>query len=202
MNRFLLAILLTFPFVSFAQDLQLSRNGKTKIIQAGSYIEISLPAAAQEPCDECPSHTMAGQMLGYENGILRLKVKSSAEPIVSDKKKVGSQTKTYTSGDAAPVMEIPKDIILSVTKKGNKKVREGTTLRSVGAILTLLGAGHLTAWGVLKLTDDSDGDLLLALGLAEFLSGIVLGTAFPQKTFITSSLYPGNPETQKIWKLN
>lgn len=202
MNKCLIAVLLTLPFITFAQDLQLSRNGKTKTIKAGSFIEISLPAPAQEPCEVCPSHAMAGQVLGYDNGILKLKVKTSAEPIVIDKKKIGSQTKTYTSGDGAPVMEIPKDIILSITEKGTKRLREGTTLRTVGAILAMLGVGHLTASGIVELSDDGDGGMLLAIGLAEFVSGIVLAGVHKQKTYITSPQYPGNPETEKIWKLN
>ena len=202
MKKLLLVFLCSLPLMTHAQDLQLTRNGKTKTIKAGTFIEVDLPTASLEPCNTCPIYTMAGQLISSEDNKVRLKIKTSTQPIVNDRIAIGSQTKTFTSGDNAPVMEIPKDIILSITKKGKKKVREHSTPEVIGMTILILGLSHVASSPFVEITEGNDSGFLLALGATEFVAGLVLGMATRQKALITHPDHPANPEKQKIWKLN
>lgn len=194
-----IAVLLFFFIQINAQDLLLVSGSKTKTIEAGTFIEIELPAQNTEPCEKCSSGGMIGQFVGYENGQVKLKVKTMHEPLSEENSIVGYTSKKYTKKETAPVLSIPKDVILSITQRGKNKLRDNTTGQVIGFILLFFGTGHLSAAAISELNDDNSGGLLLKLGLAEVALGTVMSSVFKQRPYITSEKCPQLKENSKVW---
>lgn len=194
-----IAVLLFFFIQINAQDLLLVSGSKTKTIEAGTFIEIELPAQNTEPCEKCSSGGMIGQFVGYENGQVKLKVKTMHEPLSEENSIVGYTSKKYTKKETAPVLSIPKDVILSITQRGKNKLRDNTTGQVIGFILLFFGTGHLSAAAISELNEDNSGGLLLKLGLAEVALGTVMSSVFKQRPYITSEKCPQLKENSKVW---
>ena len=142
---------------------------------------------------------MIGQFVGYENGQVKLKVKTMHEPLSEENSIVGYTSKKYTKKETAPVLSIPKDVILSITQRGKNKLRDNTTGQVIGFILLFFGTGHLSAAAISELNDDNSGGLLLKLGLAEVALGTVMSSVFKQRPYITSEKCPQLKENSKVW---
>lgn len=201
MKNVLLLISLSVSIATtiIGQDLLLVSGNKTKTIEAGTFIEIELPAKNTEPCEKCSSSGMIGQFVGYENGQVKVKVKTMHEPLSEENLIVGYTSKKYTKKETAPVMSIPKEVIMSITPKGKKKLKNSTTAQVIGNIFLFFGTGHLSAAAISELNDDNSGGLLLKLGLAEIVVGTALGSIFRQKPYITSEKCPQLKENSKVW---
>jgi len=183
-----------------AQDLQLTSGKKSKTIKAGTFIEVQLPSDIQGPCVKC-ANSMRGQMISYVDGKLNLQVKQSVETLMEGQNSIGYLNKNYKTKDM-PTLTIPREKILSITIKGKKKMRKRTTGEVLGIVVTMLGISHLISAPIAELTEDGGGSILLGLGLAELVTGIILGPSLQQKPFITSEECPQKRNGKKIWVLN
>ncbi len=198
---FFTGIFLCIGSILNAQDLLLTSGKKSKTIKAGTYISVRLPALNQEPCDNCQKY-LAGQLISFENKHLKLRVMESNEPVVEEKKNVGHSYKKYVQEATQPIRIIPNDSILSITKKGMKKLRSRTTGEVVGIVLTFYGMGHIMSAPVAELRENNSGGLFLVLGLSEMVAGAIIGTCLQQKPYITSADCPQKRINKKIWVLN
>ena len=196
-TQILISLLLIISAAS-SQDLHLVSGKSEKTIKAGTYIQVQLPSANQDPCTNCPMNVMIGKLIGYENNELRLQVSSTREPITEDNLNVGYATKEYTFGRKAPVMAIPSDVILSITKVGKNKPNELHPLDGVAIVFTVLGIGSLAS---IPIADEQAGKLLAA-GLIELGLAAVIGGVAKQKKFITSPHCPDQKENARMWVLN
>ena len=199
---YLLVIFLLFAFGIQGQDLQISSGGKTKIIKAGTFIRLELPHPNDEPCDKCQRNTITGELLSNVDEKVKLKVEESYEPLLLENKNVGYIFKNYGSKTNQLTLDIPHNIIMSITKMGNKKLNKTPTLSGIGMGLMLIGMSHLISAPIAELGEDGSGGLLLLLGLPELVTGIILYSAIRHKTFITRESCPGRGVGEKIWELN
>src|SRR5688572_9462733 len=188
----LLLLLLIFSTAS-SQDLQLVSDKSEKTIKAGTYIQVQLPSENQDPCTNCPMNVMIGKLVGYDNNELRLQLSSTREPIVEDRLNVGYITKDFTSEQKAPVMTIPKEVILSITKVGINKPNKMHPVDGVAIVFTVLGIGSLAS---IPFADEQAGKLL-TVGLIELGIGAVMGGVAKQKRFITSPLCPDQKKNKQ-----
>lgn len=185
---------LIYPCI--AQDLILISGNREKTIKTGTFIQLQLPDQNQQPCDDCPLHLMKGQFLGIENDQLRLRVSFTSETMSADETIIGYVTKNYTDKGNSPVLTIPKDIILSITKKGRKKLMDTHPGDGAAIVLGIVGLGSLAAIAV---ADEEAGPLLTA-GIIEIGIAAIMGSIFKQKKFITSPECP-DKKNHRIWVL-
>ena len=176
------------------QDLNLVSGDSEKTIKTGTFIQIQLPAQNQQPCDDCPLHIMKGQFLGYENDHLHLRISFTSEIISADETIIGYVTKNYTDKEKSPTLTIPKDIILSITKKGRKKLMD--THPGDGAAIAL-GIVGLSSLAAIAVADEEAGPILTA-GVIEIGLAVIMGSVFKQKKFITSPECP-DKKNHRIW---
>ena len=178
------------------QDLNLISGNSERTIKSGTFIQIQLPAQNQQPCDDCPLHIMKGQFLGIQNDLLRLRVSFTSEIISEDETIIGYVTKNYTDKGNSPILTIPKDIVLSITKKGRKKLIDTHPVDGVAIALGIVGLSSLAAIAV---ADEEAGPILTA-GVIEIGIAVIMGSAFKQKKFITSPECPDR-KNHRIWVL-
>jgi hypothetical protein len=193
-------IILCISSTMDAQDLLLTSGKKIKTIKPGTFIEVELPSVIHDPCINC-SDVMRGKMISYADGKLNLQVKQSGEPLVEGGNNIGYLYKNYNSKNI-PTISILRENILSVTVKGKKKIRKRTTGEVVGMIISILGISHLVSAPIAELTEDGGGSVLLGLGIAETITGFILGPSLHQKTYYTNENCPQKRTGQKIWVLN
>ena len=199
---FISTLILLFAIHTNAQDLELTVGSRTKVFKAGTFITVELPTPNQEPCEECPLTSMTGQLVSSVDGKINLKVRRSSEPLVELKENVGSLTKYYDHGDQ-PVLSIPKEVIMSITKADSKSESATTAGVLVGTLLVWAGTGHLISSPIAGFKEDEKGGTLLWLGLSEVAIGAVLISAFQSKPFITSVNCPkkGRGRGSHIWTI-
>jgi len=192
-------LFITLQFIIYpglTQDLILISGNSEKTIKTGTFIQIQLPAKNQQPCDDCPLSIMKGQFLGFQNDQLRLHVSFTSEIMSADETIIGYATKNYTDKGNSPVLTIPKDIILSITKKGRKKLNDTHPGDGAAIVLGIVGLGSLAAIAV---ADEEAGPILTA-GVIEIGIAVVMGSVFKQKKFITSPECPDRKD-HRIWVL-
>lgn len=198
---FIVTIILYLASAIEAQDIQLTSGNKSKTIKAGTFIEVALSGNGQEPCANC-TNSVRGELISYVDGNLKLKGTQVREPLMDGETNVGYLVKYYKKKNTIPTLSATREEILSIVVKGKKKMKKRTTGSSIGMILTMFGAAHLVAAPVSELSENNSGSLLLGLGLAEMISGLVIGGMFPQKVYITSEACPQKKPDEKIWVLN
>ena len=196
-SRIIIPLLLIFSSAS-SQDLHLVSGKSEKTIKAGTYIQVQLPSENQDPCTNCPMNVMIGKLIGYDTNMLRLQLSSTREPITEGNLNVGYSTTEYTFERKAPIMAIPSDVILSITKVGKNKPNEMHPLDGVAIVFTVIGIGSLASIAV---ADEQAGKLLTA-GVIELGIAAVIGGVAKQKKFITSPHCPDQKENAKIWVFN
>lgn len=193
----LISLLLLYSSAS-SQDLHLVSGKSEKTIKAGTYIQVQLPSKNQEPCPNCPMNVMIGKLIGYDTNMLRLQLSSTRETLTEGNLNVGYATTEYTFERKAPVMAIPSDVILSITKVGKNKPNEMHPLDGVAIVFTVLGIGSLASIAVA----DEQAGKLLAAGLIELGIAAVIGGVAKQKRFITSPQCPDQKENARMWVFN
>lgn len=196
---FIPGFLLILNSLISAQDIKLQNGNQLKTVKAGTFIDLTMTYPGMEPCNgRC--NGARGQLISYVDGVVKLKVHQSIEPLMDKNKKVGNLSKAYSNSDY-PVISIPKDDILSITKKGNKRIKKFTPMQSVGMTLTLLGAANLVSGIEVRDYGKDASNTLLGVGITELVFGIILVSSFDQKTYITSLNCPLKRNNGKIWVL-
>lgn len=198
----LMIIIFDFSFYSAAQDLQIKSGNKTKTIKAGTFIEVVLPTPHDEACAKCKYNRMAGEFLSYAEDKVQLRIAELSETIVSENTNIGYQQKIYPHHDKAPVLTIPKDIILSIEMKGKKKLRDYKAGNVVGQIFAATGTALLLGAGVNELSEGKQDNLLWVTGGSGVVTGIILLTIFRQKLYITSERCPEAVAGRPLWEIN
>jgi hypothetical protein len=193
--------LLTFNFLQIlnAQDLHLISGNKTKTIKAGTYIEVEL-VASPEACVKCP-RTAIGQLISYTNGQVNLRTSGVMEPLVGDESGCGEMIKRYKKSNM-PVLSFSKQDILSIKIKGKNKIQKTTTGKVLGEVLVFMGLTNMISSPLARIEDHEAGNLLLKLGAAEFLAGVIMTEVFDQRVFYMSQNSRQKGNGNKIWDLN
>lgn len=195
-----LGFILYFCSTLPAQDIQLQNADQIRTIKVGKFIDVKLSYPGLEPCSGC-CNGARGQLISFADGVLKLKVYQSVEPIINGNKSVGSAVKSYQKTDY-PLMSFNKDNILSITRKGNKRIKKFTPMQSVGITLTMLGAANLLAGAEVRDVSKDASNTLMEVGITEFVTGIILSSTFRQKTYITSPSCPSKRNKGKLWVIN
>jgi hypothetical protein len=198
-----LTVMLFLSVTCLAQDLEIVRDGKVKSFETGTFIEVQLPAPSHDENNPCDRSLVTGQLVRSEGNQIVLKVVRSEEPLMQGKTRLGQSFKKYDELANSPELSIPKEIILGVMHKGNKRVRENTTMETIATILIAMGTGHLVSVPVVEIADKGSeaGDALLWLGAAEVVTGLILGPLSQQKLYITSDQCPQKTKSDKVWAI-
>ena len=198
----LISFLLCFTIGSKAQDIQLTSGSKTKTIHANTFIRVEIPIPRLEPCSDCAGRSVIGKLISYENGNLKIRVASSYESLLEEEYNIGYLYKKYSDKERQPILDIPREDLLSIMKLGNKRARERTTLESIGIVLLALGTANLISSPIGYESDTDTGNRLLAIGLTEMVIGTVLGVTSQRKPYFLSKDCPKMKEGDKIWVFN
>src|SRR5687767_6687329 len=128
------------------QDIRLSHENRVQTIQAGTYIEIGLHTPQQEPCSECPPfNTLSGKLISYNAGMLKMQVLLATSTLNEDSVTVGYTLKRYPDPGSQPVLTIPANVILSITKKGKNNFHATATGDNLAIMLGSIATGGLIA---------------------------------------------------------
>ncbi|MFZ1678655.1 MAG: hypothetical protein WBP41_06580 [Saprospiraceae bacterium] len=185
-----------------AQDFHLTSGGKTRTIKAGTFISLQLPVPGQKPCLKCDLNYMAGQFMSYTDGKLKLRLIHSDIVIPDGDKNAGYIHRNFKNETNQSVVEISTDSILTITKKGVKKLSNRTTGEKVGMFLVILGASNVLSAPLAEAVEKDGAVPFVLVGLSEIISGGIVGAAFSQKTLVTSPDFPQKRSQKKIWVIN
>jgi hypothetical protein len=142
-----------------------------------------------------------GKLVSNADGKVNVLVTQSRESLVENNKNIGHITRIITRKDAATIHPIAHDVILAITKKGEKQIRKRSIGDVIGKTLFSVGVGHMLAAPISGASDADAGNRLWIIGGVEALTGIAIGSFSKQKVFITSQLYPSKESNRKIWVL-
>jgi len=194
----ILALLLCLVSAIEAQDLKLSSGNKIKTFKAGTYIEVTIPAAGIAPCEKCSHSVLRGKLVSYQHDTVTILLYEKKEVLVNDEKTLGYRETKYTEEMPLSNTEIPKGDVLSISKSGKKKLKDLTTGQVIATCLGFLGLGHLVSIPFAG----ENGDLLAEIGAAEVVVAIVIGVSSTPKNHVTNINCPGQGKYPgKIWIL-
>jgi len=170
-----------------SQDLQIVQGDKTKTFKAGHLIRIDLPLNDQPNCKKCPKKYVVGRLISFKNDSIHLRLKIESESITEKEKEVGAKAKLYKDKmeEAWPIVSIPANDVLGITKQGKKNWRPlndgealGITYFSVGAIFLVSG---------LLAKDEENESTLLGGGITMSALGLAMVAIFERKTYRTEN---------------
>jgi hypothetical protein len=105
----------------------------------------------------------------------------------------------YNSSGFAPIVEINKSEILSITKRG-KKLNGSTGLSyKIGRSLFYFGAGTISS--SLFIEDADNANNLIVLGLAEMVAGVAISKIFYQRALVTNESCPFYKPKNRVWEI-
>jgi|GEM_PF-2664659 len=180
---FIMAIVLFLVTGIQSQDLQISQGNKTKTFKAGHLIRVDLPVKDSLECKKCQKHSVVGRLISYENQMLSLRVRFEGEPIIRNKKDIGTKGNVYKEKMEAewPMIEIPSTSILGITKQGTKKWKPLNDGDMLGATFVSVGTFFmLAAWAA---EEEANQDALLGSGITMASIGLVMVAVFNRKTY-------------------
>lgn len=176
-----------------SQDLQIVQGNKTKTFKAGHLIKVDLPVKDSMDCKKCQKHSVVGRLISYENQILSLRVRFEGEPIIKNKKDIGTKGIVYKEKMEAnwPVVDLSANTILGVTKQGTKKWKPINDGDMLGLTFTAVGLFLLAASTA---EDESDKkDAHVQSGIVMTAIGLTMVTIFNRKTYEIE-----NPTNSKV----
>lgn len=187
-----------FVFHSLSsQDLRLNSGKAHRIIKTGTFIRLDLPHDAR-PCKKCEYNSITGKLLSTQRDSISLLVHSSLHTETE-----GGQTpvlirKSYKK-DQAPILSMAKADILSITKKGRKRVGDRTSAEKIGMLFFVWGGAHIA---IAPALDDADqSNTLIGIGLTEMVLGVAMARIFRQKPTITSQECPLMKAGKRLWAI-
>jgi hypothetical protein len=195
-----LFILLFHQNILPAQNLELISGNKHKTIKAGMYLSLLLPYPDTDPCCTTCTRIIWGRLIRTDETSLSMQVSRIVErPSLYDSLHLDHTEKVFSKHYTLPIMEVPKDSIISITIKGKTKIRKYSTGETIGHVIGVIGIGHLAS---APIVGDDDAGLLIGLGLAELFGGLIISKASDQPFFVIA---PGCPNPshsgKRTWKI-
>src|SRR5688572_6875415 len=198
MKHILLIILLNvLAFTAHSQDLHLVSGKKSKKIPAGTFIQLTMAVDSLSADFLCKFPMGTGRFEGYENDKLKIAITEAVQPIIFKRNYEGTQTFSYSTPQTVLIY---KEKIQSIKIVGKRKIKEHTTGQSLGYLLIVLGLGHISTSPIAGFDEEENGDLLLKIGLSEFIAGIAMAIIFDQKTYYLSPACEGSSD-KLVWSI-
>ena len=173
-------------------------SGKARrTIKTGTFIRLELPHDAR-PCKKCEYNSITGKLLSAKKDSITLLVHSSMHSEMEGDKTPVLIRKSYKK-DQAPTRSVAKDDVLSITKKGRKRVEDRTAAETIGMLFFVWGAAHIA---IAPALDDAEkSNAFIGVGLTEMVLGIAMARIFRQKPIITSQDCPLMKAGKRVWAI-
>ena len=189
---------ITFSFSLHSQDLILRHGERSLVIEPGRFVELIIPPPDGN-MENCKSKQLLAKYISQSTDSITVQVTHFDEVAVDAKLGRTYSSMTYKEENKAPMIILAKAEIMRIKRlgKGSSKGRENTFIQTMGGVMIILGAGHLTAAPFLV----EDKLEMGSIGIGEILVGAILMGAGGRKTYFTSAFCPGLRPDTPIWQI-